>query len=715
MHDMFNAESVAVIGASETKGKIGYDIMKSLLNYYNGKIVPINPKGGNIHGIPAYTSIKEHGLVDLAVITIPAHLIPATVEECGETGIKNIVVISAGFKEIDEEGAKLENQLVEICKNYGIKLVGPNCLGIMNTYNDMNASFSSDIAHKGKISFMTQSGAIMAAILDYADKKNIGFSRIVSLGNKAVINENHCMKDFMEDENTEVITSYLEGIVDGPGFIRASRRASRKKPVLVIKSGRTSKGSEAVSSHTGTIAGSDSAYEAAFSQCGIIRVNSLDEMMDYSSALAFSPLPKGNRIAIITNAGGPAIMTTDVAIKNDLEIAQLTCETREKLKEGLPDTASVKNPVDVLGDASPERYAFALETVLEDPNVDGVIYLVTPQSVTDAEGIAEVAIEHAEISEKPILCSFFGGTSFEGAEKLLADKQIPNYLYPKRAVKSMKKLYEYSIIKDQEYPKSPEFDVNKVIVKNIIEEAKEKGMHTLGLESFDILKAYGIPTVGTAITKTLEDTIKAAEEIGYPLVMKIVSPQISHKSDVGGIKLNLNNGNEVKAAYEDMMENIPKKEPNAHLEGVQLQKMLSGGKEVIIGMVQDPTFGPMLMFGLGGIYVEVLKDVKFQIAPVNETEAKKMVAGIRTHELLEGTRGDKPKDIDSIVDIILRISQLVTDFPEINEFEINPLMVFDEGDGALAVDMRLMLKEGEFENLLQPSGGAMGLKSSIDN
>jgi acetyltransferase len=712
---MFNAESVAVIGASETKGKIGYDIMKSLLNYYNGKIVPINPKGGNIHGIPAYTSIKEHGLVDLAVITIPAHLIPATVEECGETGIKNIVVISAGFKEIDEEGAKLENQLVEICKNYGIKLVGPNCLGIMNTYNDMNASFSSDIAHKGKISFMTQSGAIMAAILDYADKKNIGFSRIVSLGNKAVINENHCMKDFMEDKNTEVITAYLEGIVDGPGFIRASRRASRKKPVLVIKSGRTSKGSEAVSSHTGTIAGSDSAYEAAFSQCGIIRVNSLDEMMDYSSALAFSPLPKGNRIAIITNAGGPAIMTTDVAIKNDLEIAQLTCETREKLKEGLPDTASVKNPVDVLGDASPERYAFALETVLEDPNVDGVIYLVTPQSVTDAEGIAEVAIEHAEISEKPILCSFFGGTSFEGAEKLLADKQIPNYLYPKRAVKSMKKLYEYSIIKDQEYPKSPEFDVNKVIVKNIIEEAKEKGMHTLGLESFDILKAYGIPTVGTAITKTLEDTIKAAEEIGYPLVMKIVSPQISHKSDVGGIKLNLNNGNEVKAAYEDMMENIPKKEPNAHLEGVQLQKMLSGGKEVIIGMVQDPTFGPMLMFGLGGIYVEVLKDVKFQIAPVNETEAKKMVAGIRTHELLEGTRGDKPKDIDSIVDIILRISQLVTDFPEINEFEINPLMVFDEGDGALAVDMRLMLKEGEFENLLQPSGGAMGLKSSIDN
>ncbi|MGB9979554.1 acetate--CoA ligase family protein [Methanobacterium sp.] len=692
MRDMFNAKSIAVIGASETKGKIGYDIMRSLVNYYKGEIVPVNIKGGKILGIPACTSISEHGPVDLAVITIPSHLIPATVEECGEMGIKNIVVISAGFKEIDEEGARLENELVELCKKYKIKLVGPNCLGVMNTYNDMNASFSSDIAHKGKISFMTQSGAIMAAILDYADKKNIGFSRIVSLGNKAVINENDCMKDFMEDENTEVITAYLEGIVDGPGFIEASRKASRKKPVLVIKSGRTSKGSEAVSSHTGTIAGSDSAYEAAFSQCGIIRVNSLDEMMDYSSALALSPLPKGNRIAIITNAGGPAIMTTDVSIKNNLEIAELTCETKQKLKDGLPATASVKNPVDVLGDASPERYAFALETVLADPNVDGVIYLVTPQSVTDADGIAKVAIEHAKISDKPILCSFFGGTSFEGAEKLLAEHQIPNYLYPKRAVKSMKTLYNYSIIKEQEYPESPDFDVNKEIVKNIIQEAQEKDMYTLGLESFDILKAYGIPTVGTAITKTLEDTLKAAEEIGYPLVMKIVSPQISHKSDVGGIKLNLNNADDVKAAYEDMMENIPKKEPNATLEGVQLQKMLSGGKEVIIGMVQDPTFGPMMMFGLGGIYVEILKDVKFAIAPVNEEEAREMIAGIKTHELLEGTRGDKPMDTEAIADIILRISQLVTDFPEINEFEINPLMVFEEG--ALAVDMRLMLKEG---------------------
>jgi acetyl coenzyme A synthetase (ADP forming)-like protein len=693
LDEMFNAKSVAIIGASETKGKIGYDLMISLLDYYKGKIVPVNPKGGKVLGIPAYTSIKDHGPVDLAVIVIPSHLVPAAVKECGETGIKNLVVISAGFKEANEEGAKLENQIVEICKKFDIKLVGPNCLGIMDTYNDMNASFASDIAHKGKIAFMTQSGAIFAAILDYADKKNIGFSRIISLGNKAGINEKDCMKNFMEDENTGVITAYLEGIVDGPGFIEASRKASKKKPVIIIKSGTTAKGSEAVSSHTGTIAGSDSAYEAAFSQCGILRATSLEEMMDYSRTLSLFPLPKGNKIAIITNAGGPGIMTTDAIIKAGLELAILTSKTKTKLKEALPKTANVNNPVDVLGDASPERFGFALDIVLKDPNVDGVIYLVTPQSVTDPEGTANVAIEHATKSKKPVLFSFFGGTRCEDAERVLADKMVPNYLYPKTAVTSMKALYDYTIIKNQEYPKPPKFDVDKGAVKSIVEEARKKGINTLGLESFDIMKAYGIPTVGTAITTTVEETVRSAEEIGYPLVMKIISPQISHKSDVGGIKLNLNNTEEVKAAYEDMMDNIPKKEPDAKLNGVQLQKMLSGGKEVIIGMVQDPTFGPTLMFGLGGIYVEILKDVKFAIAPVNEIEAKNMISGIKTHKLLEGTRGDKPTDIESILDIILRISQLVTEFPDINEFEINPLMVFDEGKGALAVDMRLILKD----------------------
>lgn len=693
MLDMFNAKSIAVIGASESKGKIGYDIMISLLKYYQGDIIPVNPKSSAVFRIPAYKSIKEYGPVDLAVIAIPAPLVPLTVEQCAETEIKNIVVISAGFKEVSNEGAELERQIVDICKKHDIKLVGPNCLGIMNTYNNMNASFASDIAHKGKISFMTQSGAIMAAILDYADNKNIGFSRIVSLGNKAGINENDCIEDFMEDEHTGVITAYLEGIVDGPGFIEAGRKASKKKPVVIIKSGRTSKGSEAVSSHTGTIAGSDSAYEAAFSQSGIIRATSLEEMMDYSRALALFPHPKGNKIAIITNAGGPAIMTTDAAVKVGLEIAQLTIETKEKLKEGLPETANIKNPIDVLGDASPDRFAFALDTVLKDPNVDGVIYLVTPQSVTDPRGTANVAIEYATKSEKPILCSFFGGTRCGDAERILADNKVPTYLYPKRAVKSMKTLYDYTIIKNQEYTEPPLFDVDKDMVRSIIEKAKNNDNYTLGLESFDVLKAYGIPTVGTSITKTIEETIESADEIGYPLVMKIVSPEISHKSDVGGIKLNLNNAEEVKAAYEDMMENIPLKEPEAHIEGVQLQKMLSDGMEVIIGMVQNPTFGPMLMFGLGGIYVEILKDVKFAIAPVNEIEAKNMITGIRTHELLEGVRGDKARDIKSITDIILRISQLVIDFPEINEFEINPLMVFAEGEGALAVDMRLMLKK----------------------
>jgi len=693
LDDMFNAKSVAVIGASHKKGKIGYDLMMSLLSYYKGDIVPVNPKGGEVLGIPAYKSIKEYGYVDLAVIVIPAHLVPVTVEECAKTGIKNLLVISAGFKEVNSEGAELEKQIVEICKNYDINLVGPNCLGIMDTYNDMNASFASEIAAKGNIAFMTQSGAIMSVILDYADKHNIGFSRIISFGNKAGINENDCLENFIEDGNTKVITAYLEGVVDGSGFIEVCRRVSQIKPVVIIKSGTTSMGSEAVTSHTGTIAGSESAYEAAFTKCGILRAFSLEEMMDYSRALTLFPSPPGNKIAIVTNAGGPGIMTTDAIINNGLELAILTSETKEKLKNGLPESASVKNPVDVLGDASPDRCAFAIDIVLKDPNVDGIIYLVTPQSVTDLKGCAKVAANYAIESEKPVLCSFFGGTRCADAERVLDEEKVPNYLYPTTAVKTLKALYDYNIIKNQEYPLPPQFDVDKDAVKNIVEDAKNKGIYTLGLESFDILKAYGIPTVRTAITTSIEETVECAELMGYPLVMKIVAKQISHKYDVGGIKLNLNNAEEVTAAYEDMMRNIPTKEPNAELEGVQLQKMLSDGMEVIIGMVQDPTFGPMMMFGLGGIYVEIFQDVKFAIAPVNEIEAKDMITGIKTYKLLEGARGDKAKDIESIAQIILRISKLATDFPEINEFEINPLMVFDEGKGALTVDMRLILKK----------------------
>lgn len=693
MHGIFNAKSIAVIGATDKKGKIGNDIIKSLLKCYEGKIIPVNVKGGEILGLTVYKSLEEYGPVDLVVIAIPAVHIINAVENCGELGIKNIIVISAGFKEISEDGAKLENELIGICNKYDIKLVGPNCLGVIDTYNDMNASFSADMALKGKISFMSQSGAIMSAILDYADKKNIGFSRIVSLGNKAIINEKDCIENFVEDVNTEVIIGYLEGIVDGPNFITACREASKKKPILIIKSGRTSKGSEAVSSHTGTIAGSDSAYEAAFSQAGVLRIDSLAEMMDYSTAFALSPLPKGNKIVIITNAGGPGIMVTDEIIRQGMELAEISEDTKNRLKEGLAPTASVKNPVDILGDASPETYKFALDVVLDDPNVDGVIFLVTPQSVTDGEGTARVAIDAVKKTDKPILCSFFGGTEFEKAEKILSKEGIPNYLYPRMAVNSMKALYRYSKIKDMEYQEPPKFDVDKKLVEDIIKNAYDNGDLSLGLESFDILKAYGIPTVGTAITTKLEDTVTAAEEIGYPLVMKIISPQISHKSDVGGIKLNLNNKEEVEEAYNDMMKNIPLIEPDADLEGVQLQKMLSGGKEVIVGMVKDPTFGPMIMFGLGGIYVEILKDVKFAIAPVNHEEAYSMVKNIKTHKLLEGARGENPSDIDSITEIILRISQLVTDFPEINEFEINPLIVFDEGEGALAVDMRLVLKE----------------------
>ncbi len=383
-------------------------------------------------------------------------------------------------------------------------------------------------------------------------------------------------------------------------------------------------------------------------------------------------------------------MTTDAAINNDLELAKLTTETKEKLETGLPEAASIKNPIDIIADASPERYEFTLDTLLKDPNVDGIIYIVTPQSVTNLTGCANVLIKYVK-SGKPVLASFSGGTRCQEAEKILEEKGIPNYPSPRKVVKTMKSLNDYNIIKNQEYPKPPVFDTDKETVKKIIENANKRNVHTLGLESFELLKAYQIPTADTIITRTIDETVQSADMLGYPLVMKIVSPQISHKTDVGGIRLNLKNKEEIQTAYKDMMQKVRLKEPDANIDGVQLQRMLSDGVEVIIGMVRDPTFGPMIMFGLGGVYVELFKDVVFKIAPVSRIEAENMMKEIKAFKLLLGARGDKPKDIESITDTILKVSQLVTDFPQINEFEINPLIVSEEGSSA--VDMRLNLKK----------------------
>jgi len=692
LEKLFDPASVAVIGASRTEGKVGRAVLDNLLESYSGRIIPINPKADEILGLPCYPTILDApGGAELAVVVVPAVLVPDALEKCGLAGVKNVVVISAGFKEAGIEGSKLERRCAEIVKEHGMRMVGPNCLGIIDTASGLNASFAASMAKKGNIAMMSQSGAICTSTLDWADARGVGFSKFISLGNKADLSENDFLLEMEDDENTAVIAAYLEGVKDGPKFMEIAREVSRKKPVIVIKSGRTAVGSRAVSSHTGTLAGSDEAYNAAFSQSNVIRADSVEQLMDYIRAFSSQPIPDGRNIAIITNAGGLGILTADACQFAGLSLSSFNEDTIGKLRGKLPSAASLYNPVDVLGDARPDIYGFAIETILDDPNVDGVILLTSPQAMTEIKSIAEVVAKKCAHTKKPILCSFVGGTRIEEGEAILNRHHIPNYPFAERAVASMAALCDYGVMREHEYVLPEKFDVDKEFVSSLLRDAISNGRRTLGLESFDILRAYGIPVVETLNVKTLQGALDACENMGYPVVMKVLSADISHKTDVGGVRIGLENADDVERAYLTMMSDVRRYMPHAVVSGVQVQKMITGGKEVIIGMNRDVQFGPLLMFGLGGTYVEVLKDVSFSVAPVGVDVLKKMVSSIRTYPILTGVRGESPSDIASIVDTLCRVSQLVSDFPEILEFEINPLMVLPEGQGCVAMDIRLTL------------------------
>ncbi len=695
LEKMFNPKWVAVIGASRTEGKVGRAVLENLMESSNNiEIIPINPKIDEILGLKCYPSILDvpDGIrVDLAVIVVPAKVVPGSIDECGRAGVENIIVISAGFKEAGVEGARLERECISLCEKYDIKMIGPNCLGIIDTSSGLNASFAANKAYKGNIAMMSQSGAICTVTLDWAERIGVGFSKFISLGNKALLAENDFLELFGHDSSTSVISAYLEGVKDGPEFIRISQHVSRSKPIVIVKSGRSSVGSRAVSSHTGTLAGSDAAYNAAFKQGGIIRSDSLEEMLDYSRAFSVYPLPEGRNIAIITNAGGLGILAADACSNKSLSIASFEEGTIERLQEKLPAAANVYNPVDVLGDAGANLYQHALDMVLDDINVNGIIVLVSPQAMTDVPGIAEMIASKIKTSSKPILCNFAGGSRIAAGEEILNVHGIPNYPSAERAVASMNALCNYYSIKNRKQHEPVKMDSDSEFAHYFIEKATSEGIRSHGLESMDILKAYDIPVVPSKIAKKLSDVISSAEEIGYPVVMKILSPDISHKTDVGGIRLNLQHADDVERAYKSMMSDVKHYMPDARITGVQLQKMIDGGKEVIIGMDRDPQFGPLLMFGLGGTYVEFLKDVSFAVAPISMPEAKKMVSSIKTYPMIAGVRGEAASDIDSIVQTLLKVSQLVTDFPEILEFEINPLMVMPEGKGCVAMDIRFTL------------------------
>lgn len=694
--NFFCPRSVAIIGASREEGKVGNTIVENMINSgYKGNLFLINPRADKIHNIKCYKSILDTPIdTDLVIIVIPSKYVSKVIEQCAEKNTKWAIIISAGFKESGIKGAKMEKRLIEKAKYYGIRILGPNCLGIINSNCPINASFSPNMPKKGVIGFISQSGALGTAILDWARTNKIGLSKFVSLGNKADISENDLLEDWADDDKTKVITVYMEGVKNGKDFLRISSKVSKKKPVVIIKAGNTNAGAKAVSSHTGTLAGSSKAYDAAFKQAGVIRAKTIKDLFNYAIALSNQPLPKGKRIAIITNAGGPGIMATDACEENNITMANLKSETIDKLKEFLPETASFYNPIDVLGDALADRYRKTLEVVIKDKNIDAILILLTPQAMTQSLKTAMSIIEVVEKTKKkmPVFTSFMGGFEVKKGIDLLMRKGIPNFDIPEEAVYTLKVLMYYSDWISKKTDPIVEFDVNEKKVKEIFDICRNDGRLELGeIESREILKAYKIDVPKAELARDVNEAKKITRKIGYPVVLKIVSPVILHKTDVGGIKIGIENEKELEENYDQILWNVKKHMPDAKIRGILVQEMIKSKKETIIGMNRDPQFGPVVMFGLGGIYVEILKDVSFRIAPISRKVAKEMVEEIKTINLLKGTRGEKPSDIESIIEILIRFSQLVTDFPEIIEMDINPLFVKERGKGSIAGDARIRI------------------------
>jgi len=693
---ILSPESIAVIGASRRSGAVGNRIVKNILESgFKGPIYPVNPKADKIHGLRCYPSVlKVEGDIDLAVVAVPARIVPEVVEEAGIKGVKGLIVISAGFREIGEEGAKLEKEIVALCRKYGMRMVGPNCLGVINTSVPMNTTFASSQPIPGNIAFLSQSGALCTAVIDWAPKEGLGFSVIVSLGNSADLNVVDFIEALREDENTRVIACYIEGISEGDRFVKVVGEVSRKKPIVILKAGLTSMGIRAVSSHTGSMAGSAVAYSTVFKRIGVIQVDSVEELFNYARAFASQPIPEGRGLAILTNAGGPGIVATDSCEKSGLRLAWLSQETIEKLRAILPEQASIINPVDVLGDASAERYKQALQILLDDPGVNSVIVILTPQAVTQPVKTAKAILNvYRSNPKKPILAVFMGGEAVAEAVKILRNNGIPVYEFPEEAVKTVEGMVRYAeYLREPLEQEIPEFERDLDTVRRIIERARLEGRTVLlGPEARLVMKAYGLKVPESGFAQNVRQALAIANKIGYPVALKVVSPHILHKTDVGGVVLNISSDYELEEAYDSIMRNVAALMPQARIYGVEVQEMAPRGKEVIVGMHRDMQFGPLIMFGLGGIYVNLIKDVSFRLAPISRKEAYDMVTETKAYTLLRGFRGEPPSDIDSVVDTLVRVSRLALDFKEIADLDINPLIVYERGKNSLALDVKITL------------------------
>ena len=694
LESFFEPHSVAVVGASRESGKVGHDVLRNLIQYgFEGAIYPINPKADEILGLKCFASIRDvPGEVELVVVVVPARFAVQVIEDCAAKKVRAVIIITAGFKETGREGAELERQVVKIARQSNMRIVGPNCLGLISTASKLNASFAAGMPEKGDIAFLSQSGAFGTAILDWAIGEHIGFSKFISVGNKADVDETALIEAIGADDESSVLLGYVESIQHGSDFMRVARAVTKHKPVVLFKSGRTAAGAQAASSHTGALAGSDNAYAAAFRQSGVLRASDVVDMFDWGLAFSFQKYVQGPKVALVTNAGGPGIITADAIEKSSLTMASFSKSTIDTLREALPPTANLYNPVDIIGDARPDRYDVALRAVLGDPGVDGAIVILTPQTVTDPLGTADVVADAAAETDKPVLACYMGGTrTVDGFKRLMA-RRVPVYPFPERAVSAMDALHRQRLWIESPESDVPRFEVDRNKVESLFRQATESGRLQLGeQEAREVITAYGFRVPTSRFVTGPEAAAQAALEIGFPVVMKVSSPDILHKSDVGGVRVGLESEDQVEDACLAMIERVRRRMPNADVRGVLVQEMVRGGKEVILGMTRDPQFGPMLMFGLGGIYVEVLKDVSFRIAPITRADAESMMHEIRSHALLRGVRGEPPVDLAAVSGGLLRLSQLVTDFPEIIEIDVNPLLAFPRGQDAIALDARLSL------------------------
>ncbi|HCR48339.1 MAG TPA: acetyl CoA synthetase subunit alpha [Bacteroidetes bacterium] len=706
LNAFFNPKSVAVVGATDREGSVGRIIMENLQNeVFKGKVFPVNPSRTTLMGLPCHPSLAALPQTpELTVIVTPATTVPALVQECAEKGCRSIIIISAGFKEIGEAGIALEKEVLDIAKKYKIRIIGPNCLGVMRPKTGLNATFADGMAKAGSVALISQSGAMCTAILDWSRRENVGFSAFVSIGSMLDVSWGDLLHQLGNDPQTKSIVLYMESIGDARSFMSAAREVSRSKPIIVIKAGSTEEAAKAAASHTGSMAGSFDVLRTAFRRVGVMRVERISELFNMADILSKQPRPKGNRLAIITNAGGPGVLATDALINNGGTLSKLAPETIEALNTFLPSYWSHANPIDVLGDATPEIFAKTLDVVSKDPNTDGLLVVLTPQAMTDPTESAKVLVQYAKLPQKPVLAAWMGGEKVAEGHEILNSAGIPVFEYPDTAAQHFVMMYRYFRRLESLY-QTPRFAIDseemlqeKAVVREMISKARAENREILTeSEAKQILAAYGIPTVPTYVATTEEEAVSHANRLGYPVVVKIHSHTITHKTDVGGVKLNLRDANSVRRSFQNIQSAVP---PDA-FNGVAVQPMVRlDGYELILGASEDSQFGPVLLFGAGGTMVEVFKDRALGLPPLNTVQAKQMIEQTKISLALKGIRGKPPVNIEELQELMVRFSQLVTEQRRIKEIDINPLLA--TADGFVALDARVVLHPASLPDTALP-------------